>query len=49
MKYYLIAAVLFLQSINIIHAQPPRRDRDTIGWGSWRRAVLQAPFVEGRT
>ena len=49
MKYYLIAAVLFLQAINIIYAQPPRRDRDTIGWGSWRRAVLQAPVVEGRT
>lgn len=46
-KYYLIAAVLFLQSINIIHAQPPRRD--TVGWGSWRRAVLQAPVVTGQT
>lgn len=47
MKYYLIAAVLFVQLINIIHAQPPRRD--TVGWGSWRRAVLQAPVVSGQT
>ncbi len=47
MKYYLIAVVLFLQSINIIHAQPPRRD--TVGWGVWRTGILRAPVVSGAT
>lgn len=46
-KYFLIAVVLFIQSISSISAQPPRRD--TVGWGIWRRNILRAPVVTGET
>jgi hypothetical protein len=43
----IIASVIFLAIVSVLFAQPPRRD--TVGWGSWRRTVLQAPVVTGQT